>query len=621
MADAGVGAPGGERAAGQGDGGWGQLTKAEGSTGAFQLPQMFGAESPKHGTQGLEPGSAAGDGLDRPSVPVKKLAPGEDGIDDPQQHFCVAVLNGQALLRCAVPRPSEGEGTVASTSTDLEGNVAIFGEPEGAFLQIMFYSPNFPAKPDYSVHGTLEFIGEDGKVNASVYLGVLDDSKQVEKKQRTVAQRPAAVRLEIHRISPLGPNPNEAQLIEEITAVLENPKLNPQRGSLPSVLVQHRAKESPLYDKVVGRRFGNSWHAFMKANQETFNLFHYSQKEIQDRKLAPYCKFNEARIVLRKHEQAHDWRSADEHAAQKHADAEEGLKQHLMALLEQRDYDQRELLETLNGNVHFNHFLSPTFSILMRTLNRHKGTFIASTDPDQPTRVGLARADRFQARSGPMIAPRATAPVPPPHLRHRPPVHEYAQMGGGDGGGGGGGGGERGGGGGGGGGGKAGRRGGDRDFGGGHMGMPGFHGKGGGKGKGYGGMGGGYRGSGKGRFDDRRFGNQSQFMMQDQFSSMGGGGGQIVLQGQNGQQQVVSSATLQMSDPQLYQALSQIPGLDQNTTVVVVQQQGQQVGGGRGGDVQYIVEHVSEDQVMSIDGMPPPGLTFAGGHQLHSGVY
>eukprot|EP00756_Hemistasia_phaeocysticola_P031571 Hpha_TRINITY_DN16360_c3_g2::TRINITY_DN16360_c3_g2_i1::g.58309::m.58309 len=498
-------------------------------------------------------------------------------LPDPTQHFCVAVLNGHGTLQCTVP--TENGQTSTATASACE-DLAIFGEPMGVFLQIMFFSPNFPQKCDYSIHGTLELLNEKDELEASVYLGVLEDRESVEKKQRTVAITPHRVRLAVHRIPPLGPNPNEAQLIEEITAVLENPKLNPGKGSLASVMVQHRVKESPLYEKVVGKRFGNSWHAFMKANQETFSLFHYSPKEIQDRKLSPFCKCNEARVVLRKHEQAHDWRAADERSAQEHALAEEGLKQYLTSLLEQRDYDQRELLEVLAGNAHFSHFLSPTFSILMRTLNRHKGTFICSSDPDQPTRVGLTRADPQQAQNGPMIAPRAQAPVPPAHLLHRPatqafsaplteqnfdPVESSRQQ-------------------------QKIRR---TDPSAPSNAPPPSKGKGKGKG-GFGGYGGG-NGGGFQRGGRMDFGERSRF------GGYGGGGHQFQQDQFRGAQVMqgglpglgggaVGQSVLDVSDPQLQQVLSQIPGLDQNTTVVVLQQPGDAIDSGFGGQVQYVIQ-------------------------------
>eukprot|EP01065_Artemidia_motanka_P001844 TRINITY_DN10861_c0_g6_i5.p1 TRINITY_DN10861_c0_g6~~TRINITY_DN10861_c0_g6_i5.p1 ORF type:complete len:663 (+),score=224.54 TRINITY_DN10861_c0_g6_i5:163-1989(+) len=519
----------------------------------------------------VEPAASTGENVEHlaSEADAKPVQVDHEELQDPQQHFCVAVLNGHALLQCPVARPADQSQQTSATSGAVE-DLAIIGEPQGLFLQIMFYSPNYPQKCDYAVHGTLELLNDQGQMEASIYLGVLEDGRTVEKKQRTVARHPRRFRLVVQRIPPLGPNPNEAQLIEEITAVLENPKLNPGRGSLPSVMVQHRAKESPLYEKVVGRRFGSSWHAFMKANQETFSLFHYSQKEIQERKLSPFCKFNEARVVLRKHEQGHDWRAADERAAQDHAAAEEGLKQHLISLLEKRDYDQRELLEVLNGNAFFNHFLSPTFSILMRTLNRHKGTFITSSDEDLPTRVGLARADRHQAQSGPMIAPRAQAPQVPVHLQHRAPIQGFgsapaigADLGGmydmmdGD------------------------RRGGKgrRDG----KGMKGSKGRP----PTFGNVPAGYPSQPyrrpPGRDYDRRLGGaQYQQPMQqvvhvDQ-GRMIGGQQQLVVQGAPGGvpglggQQVVSQSMLEVTDPQLQQVLSQIPGLDQNTTVVVLQQ-------------------------------------------------
>eukprot|EP01059_Diplonema_ambulator_P033151 TRINITY_DN6804_c0_g1_i2.p1 TRINITY_DN6804_c0_g1~~TRINITY_DN6804_c0_g1_i2.p1 ORF type:complete len:752 (+),score=253.84 TRINITY_DN6804_c0_g1_i2:87-2342(+) len=304
--------------------------------------------------------------------------------------FCTVVVNGVQSIQCSVPYTEDG---VAQTEAALRSDVNVFGERSGLFLQLMFYSPNFPQKPDYHIHGTLELLDQNDQIMTTIYLGLLEEQKQVEKKQHTVCGTPVKAKVILSSIPPVRVGPNEMQLVEEICDVLRNTRFNPGRGSLPSVLVQHRAKESPLYEKVVGKYFQNSWHTFMKAHDDVFVLFHYSQNEIKERNLGPFAKFNEARIVLKEHEKG-DWKKADEMAALKHAQAEEGLKQFLIQTLEKRDYDQRELLEVLHGNQHFNHFLSPTFSILMRTLSRHKGTFITSTDPDQPTRVGLARPDQ-----------------------------------------------------------------------------------------------------------------------------------------------------------------------------------------------------------------------------------
>ncbi|KAJ9458233.1 hypothetical protein DIPPA_06759 [Diplonema papillatum] len=310
-------------------------------------------------------------------------------IGNPGETFCTILLNGMQTIQCQVPI---GERSTRC-SVELKPEIFLYGENSGMFLQIMFYSPNFPVNPEFHVHGSFELLDKDDQVLASLYLGLLEEASQVEKKQHTVTGVPCRGRVVLDSISPFSCNPNEAHLVEEICDVLRNSRINPGRGSLPSVLVQHRAKESPLYEKVVGKHFQSSWHTFMKAHDNVFTLFHYSQKEIQERRLGPFAKFNEARIVLKEHERG-DWKSADEMAALRHAQAEEGLKGYLIKLLELRDYDQRELLEVLHGNTHFNHFLSPTFSILMRTLCRHKGTFITSNDPDQPTRIGLARPDQ-----------------------------------------------------------------------------------------------------------------------------------------------------------------------------------------------------------------------------------
>eukprot|EP01061_Rhynchopus_euleeides_P000225 TRINITY_DN10166_c0_g2_i1.p1 TRINITY_DN10166_c0_g2~~TRINITY_DN10166_c0_g2_i1.p1 ORF type:complete len:786 (+),score=361.48 TRINITY_DN10166_c0_g2_i1:326-2683(+) len=343
-------------------------------------------------------------------------------VGNPGAVFCTVVVNGVQLIQCNVPK---GEDSVTHAEVTLKKDVCLFGEKSGLFLQLTFYSPNFPAKPEFHVHGTLELLDAEDQIITTIYLGLIEDAKQIEKKQHTLAAQPVKAKVILSSIAPVRVGPNELQLVEEICDVLRNSRVNPGRGSLPSVLVQHRAKESPLYEKVVGKYYQNSWHTFMKAHDNVFSLFHYSQKEIQERKLGPFAKFNEARIVLKEHE-AGDWRAADELAALRHAQAEEGLKRFLTQLLEQRDYDQRELLEVLHGNTHFNHFLSPTFSILMRTLCRHKGTFIHSEDPDQPIRIGLSRPEKEAVEltgSNDSSKTASLTKVPQP-VRHTSPIIE-----------------------------------------------------------------------------------------------------------------------------------------------------------------------------------------------------
>eukprot|EP00755_Sulcionema_specki_P017200 Sspe_Gene.10987::Locus_3704_Transcript_1_1_Confidence_1.000_Length_2511::g.10987::m.10987 len=346
----------------------------------------------------------------------ERTLPSQEHPVNPTQPMCTVVLNGLQCLYCNCPRNArEVAFSMAPT-----GALQLFGESNDLFLQLLFTSPNFPQRPPYHVEGTLELLDNNRKVIRSVKLGLIEEPGQVEKKQVTLLFVPAYLKLVLHHIPSDKRGPNETQLLEEIFAVMKNRRLNPCGGSLPSVTVQHRAKESPLYEKVVGRNFQNSWHQFMKAHSDKFSLFHYTQSEIIERKLSPLCKSNEARIVLREHQQNPNWKKADELAAKKHAEAEEGLKQKLIMLLKQRDYDQRELLEELHGDENFKHFLSPTFSILMRTLSRHKGLFITSADKDQPTRVGLARPLRTVYT--PQVVPSLARMIRPPDTPTQAPL-------------------------------------------------------------------------------------------------------------------------------------------------------------------------------------------------------
>ena len=167
--------------------------------------------------------------------------------------------------------------------------------------------------------GTLELLDGDDQIITTIYLGLIEDAKQIEKKQHTVAGRPVKAKVILSSIAPLRVGPNEVctrlrrrrqqqqqqhielmnnhnnknskyhprkahihthpsspfpppqmQLVEEICEVLRNTRVNPGKGSLPSVLVQHRAKESPLYEKVVGKYYQNSWHTFMKAHDDVY---------------------------------------------------------------------------------------------------------------------------------------------------------------------------------------------------------------------------------------------------------------------------------------------------------------------------------------------------------------
>ena len=73
-------------------------------------------------------------------------------VGNPGAVFCTVVVNGVQLIQCNVPK---GEDSVTHAEVILKPDVCLFGEKSGIFLQLTFYSPNFPAKPEFHIHGML----------------------------------------------------------------------------------------------------------------------------------------------------------------------------------------------------------------------------------------------------------------------------------------------------------------------------------------------------------------------------------------------------------------------------------------------------------------------------------
>ena len=71
-------------------------------------------------------------------------------VSSPNVVFCSVVLNGVQLIQCNVPG---AEDSITHAEVALKRDVLLYGESSGLFLQLMFYSPNFPADPAYHIHG------------------------------------------------------------------------------------------------------------------------------------------------------------------------------------------------------------------------------------------------------------------------------------------------------------------------------------------------------------------------------------------------------------------------------------------------------------------------------------
>eukprot|EP01062_Namystynia_karyoxenos_P071492 TRINITY_DN6702_c1_g1_i1.p1 TRINITY_DN6702_c1_g1~~TRINITY_DN6702_c1_g1_i1.p1 ORF type:complete len:444 (+),score=137.16 TRINITY_DN6702_c1_g1_i1:88-1419(+) len=342
----------------------------------------------------MTPESSAGDAAARPaSVP-------------PFQHpFACVMINGSQLIRCRLPAAGEESSETAAATTQHPASSA----GDGVHIDVAFLSPNLVPQANVHWHGILVVDG-----TREIDLGRIRSRRQHERRTEVLSEAPQRYELRV-RAEQIDPSirivsAEERELIAAVKGILEDPQLNPRHGSMSSSQVRERAEAVPVYKKVI--KGDVTWGAFIASHPEIFTVFQYGEHEIKERRLLPFVSPEESRIVLKPEERLYN---GAEDAADGETSVEQELRDFLISLLSERDYEQRELLNCIAEHRDLTFYLAPTFSLLMRFLNRHRATFQWTTDPGQPTRISLVNSDRGGAGS------RASQQLGAAARRRRPP--------------------------------------------------------------------------------------------------------------------------------------------------------------------------------------------------------
>ena len=317
-----------------------------------------------------------------------------------ERGYASVLLNGLQLIRCNLPLPGKEETLTVSADEDMN----ITGEKGGLGIDALFITTHDPF-PGSAWTATLECTCE-GREDVEVDLGNLMQSQDASHSGHYIAYHPTTFTVKVQHmpIDNVKQGSAERQLVKEVRAILENPRLNVCRGSLGSIVLSNKAKESPLYDNVVGKCYGGAWQEFLRAHPGDFSLFHYSDEDIVENCLAPQIKKSDARVCLFGTPLS-SVREIDKSRSKVQREDEENLKKALLGMLSEGPMSQKELLQKLNGFEVFTNSLFPSHSLLMRFLSRHDKTFVWTAGPDQPTRIGLASSDRILCHDSQHIKP------------------------------------------------------------------------------------------------------------------------------------------------------------------------------------------------------------------------
>eukprot|EP01059_Diplonema_ambulator_P007782 TRINITY_DN17276_c0_g1_i1.p1 TRINITY_DN17276_c0_g1~~TRINITY_DN17276_c0_g1_i1.p1 ORF type:complete len:359 (+),score=62.28 TRINITY_DN17276_c0_g1_i1:41-1117(+) len=325
-----------------------------------------------------------------------------------QEPFATLMLNGVQCIRCNLP-DDFGEVPFAEAEvSDALKEVLVAG---GLVLQTVLLSPNVVPKENIKWRGEL-MVDEVSCID----LGCIRTRRESSSVAEPLPAFPEKLlfRLTCEVIDPTRriTTTSENHLIQKIKEILEDDDVNPRRGALPSRIVEEKAKEHPAYNKVIGV-VEPTWAEFIKRHKTIFNVFQYSEQEIKDRKMGAIGMIDEMRIVLRPQEriQLSEQEIKDRkmgaigmidemrivlrpqeriQLSEQETEVETRLTEYLKELLKGGDLEYHEILIQISCDPEFVFYLAPSFSLLMRFLNRHRDIFSWTTDPGCPTRVSMA---------------------------------------------------------------------------------------------------------------------------------------------------------------------------------------------------------------------------------------
>eukprot|EP01060_Flectonema_neradi_P017108 TRINITY_DN2385_c2_g1_i1.p1 TRINITY_DN2385_c2_g1~~TRINITY_DN2385_c2_g1_i1.p1 ORF type:complete len:436 (+),score=64.55 TRINITY_DN2385_c2_g1_i1:99-1310(+) len=334
--------------------------------------------------------------------------------------FCSLLLNGAQLVRCPYPEAGR-ESSVTVAAEDLN----VSGEVGGMGVDLLFVSSHHSYSYDYELRARLVVASSQGKAQ-EVSIGRVQYSGETVHLSCHLEAPPSKLKFIVAHapFSRAAESAAERQFVKDVELILRSPRLNREGGSLNAVLLSSKAKESVLYDEVVGGKYNGVWLDFIRQHSSVFTLFQYDSQEIKARELAPHIKKGDARVHLSRKTLA-EVHHADQLRSRRGREGEAELVSFMSQTLEEGSISQKDLLTRLQGCKGFTSLLFPTLTLLMRFLSKHKDTFVWFSEPDQPVRIGVSSrrrricheaSDTFSSVCTPgeeVVLVQTGAPVPP----------------------------------------------------------------------------------------------------------------------------------------------------------------------------------------------------------------
>ena len=298
--------------------------------------------------------------------------------------YCTLLLNGVQTIRCPYPEVgSERSVTVAAQDLNVSGEVGGMG------LDILFTSSHHSYSFDNELRARLVAADDRGQVQ-EVSIGGVQYSGETAHLSYHLRAIPVQLTLTVSHqaFAQAAESAAEKQFVRDVGSVLRNPRLNREGGSLNAILLNSKAKESVLYDEIVGGIYNGVWLDFVRHHSREFTLFQYNAHEIKARELSPHIKKGDARIYLSSKTLTEVHR-ADQLRSRRGREGEAELERFMSQTLRHGSISQKDLLTRLRDCTGFTALLFPTLTLLMRFLSKHKDIFVWLSEPDQPTRIGL----------------------------------------------------------------------------------------------------------------------------------------------------------------------------------------------------------------------------------------
>eukprot|EP01061_Rhynchopus_euleeides_P029562 TRINITY_DN4856_c0_g1_i1.p1 TRINITY_DN4856_c0_g1~~TRINITY_DN4856_c0_g1_i1.p1 ORF type:complete len:390 (+),score=143.46 TRINITY_DN4856_c0_g1_i1:131-1300(+) len=317
---------------------------------------------------------------------------------DVSTSYASVLLNGVQLIRSDLPGPGCEQTTTVSVSPDLN----VTGEVGGLGIDCLISVSQDPAPyhewgASLYVYSTCSTNDTAAKSATILDLGRLHHATAMSHVGHYVKGTPQSMTLRVYmrkRLHYHTPTPAEQQFVAEVKRTLENSWVNRGSGSMGSIALGNKMKEtSSLYERVLKEGYNSSWRDFLAAHSKEFAVFHYTEEQIAENRFVPHIKRSEGRVRLA-HIPMSEISSRDRIRCNNLRADEQHLIHTLCDILAPGCASRKEVLQKLRGVRSFTNSLFPSQSLLMKYLARHTEEFVWTAEPDQPTRVGLVTSER-----------------------------------------------------------------------------------------------------------------------------------------------------------------------------------------------------------------------------------